>query len=60
MIKENSCKSDPDMARSADALNRAALQARREAERTHTPLVTYENGTLKKQLVVREQPSQED
>ena len=56
MKKEEVRTSDPDMARSAEALKRAALRARRDAERTHTPLVTYENGTIKRQMVARETP----
>jgi hypothetical protein len=56
MKKEDVRTSDPDMAGSAEALKRAALRARRDAERTHTPLVTYENGTIKRQMVAREKP----
>jgi hypothetical protein len=57
MKKENVRTSDPDMTGSAKALKRAALRARRDAERTHTLLVTYENGTIKRQMVAREKPN---
>ncbi|WP_027390251.1 hypothetical protein [Chrysiogenes arsenatis] len=45
---------DSDLAQSAAALRRAAQQARRDAERTRTPLVTYANGMVVKRMVVRE------
>lgn len=49
---------DQDMAQSAVALRRAARRPRNEAERTRTPLVTYENGAIKIEMVVTEEKGQ--
>jgi len=59
MKKESNKEPDHDLVQSAIALRRAAQQARRDAQRTHTPLVTYENGAVKKQMVVRERSDAE-
>ncbi len=53
MVKKNI---DADLAQSQIALKRAALRARETAERTGTPLVTYKNGHVHKNMVVREEP----
>jgi LDH2 family malate/lactate/ureidoglycolate dehydrogenase len=53
MVKK---KIDADLAQSQIALKRAALRAREIAERTGTPLVTYKNGQVHKNMVVREEP----
>ena len=37
---------DADLAKAGVALRRAAKQARKTAERTHTPLVIYEKGRV--------------
>jgi hypothetical protein len=57
MKKEYNKAPDHDLVQSEIALRRAAQQARRDAQRTHTPLVTFENGAVKKQMVVRERPN---
>lgn len=54
-MKEATYEHDQDLAQSAVALRRAARQARIEAERTRTPLVTYENGAIKRRMVVTEE-----
>jgi hypothetical protein len=43
---------DEDLSKVGTALRRAARQARKIAERTHTPLVIYEHGHL-----IRSRPS---
>jgi hypothetical protein len=43
---------DEDLSKVGTALGRAARQARKIAERTHTPLVIYEHGRL-----IRTRPS---
>jgi len=43
---------DEDLSKVGTALRRAAKQARKIAERTHTPLVIYEHGRL-----IRTRPS---
>ena len=58
MTTEGNKAQDRDFMHSAIALRRAAQQARRDAQRTHTPLVTYENGAVKKQMVT-ERPNTE-
>ena len=45
---------DKDLARVGAALRRAAKQARKTAERTHTPLVIYEEGRIIRKLVRKE------
>ena len=47
-------KNDADLAGAGEALKRAAQRAREIAERTRTPLVTYENGHVQKRMIVRE------
>jgi len=42
---------DEDLAKVGAALRRAAKQARKIAERTHTPLVIYEQGRVKRKMV---------
>nr|VFJ44209.1 MAG: hypothetical protein BECKFM1743C_GA0114222_100091 [Candidatus Kentron sp. FM]VFJ69807.1 MAG: hypothetical protein BECKFM1743A_GA0114220_105233 [Candidatus Kentron sp. FM]VFK06167.1 MAG: hypothetical protein BECKFM1743B_GA0114221_1001118 [Candidatus Kentron sp. FM] len=49
---------DQDMAQVLAALKRAARQARSEAERTGTPLVTYENGAIRSQMIVTDKKGQ--
>ena len=43
---------DEDLAKVGAALRRAAAQARKIAEQTHTPLVIYERGRLIRRRVV--------
>ena len=57
MKTDNNKAPDHDLVQSAIALRRAAQQARREAQRTRTPLVTYGHGAVKKQMVVTERPN---
>lgn len=45
---------DEDLAKVGAALRRAAKQARKTAERTHTPLVIYEQGRVIRKMVERE------
>jgi hypothetical protein len=45
---------DEDLAKVGAALRRAARQARKMAEQTHTPLVIYEQGRLIRKMVERE------
>jgi len=45
---------DEDLAKVGAALRRAAKQARKIAERTHTPLVTYEQGRVIRKMVEKE------
>jgi hypothetical protein len=45
---------DPDLAQSSVALRRARQRARELAARTHTPLVTFRDGKVRKELVVRD------
>jgi hypothetical protein len=59
MKNESNKAPDHDLVQSEIALRRAAQKARRDAQRTHTPLVTFENGAVKKQMVVRERPNAE-
>jgi hypothetical protein len=59
MKNESNKAPDHDLVQSEIALRRAAQQARRDAQRTHTPLVTFENGAVKKQMVVGERPNAE-
>ena len=47
-------KNDTDLAGADAALKRAAKRAREIAELTHTPLVTYEDGKVRKRMIVRE------
>jgi hypothetical protein len=47
-------KRDTDLAQAGEALKRAGQRARETAERTHTPLVTYKDGHVRKRMVVRE------
>ena len=41
-----------DVAKVSAALRRAAKQARKKAVQTHTPLVIYEDGRVKRKMVV--------
>ena len=52
MMEKN--KNDADLAGAGEALKRAAKRAREIAERTHTPLVTYKDGHVRKRMIVRE------
>jgi hypothetical protein len=45
---------DKDLARVGAALRRAAKQAKKTAERTHTPLVVYEEGRIIRKMVRKE------
>ena len=45
---------DKDLAKVGTALRRAAKQARKTAERTHTPLVIYEPGRVIRKQVAKE------
>jgi hypothetical protein len=45
---------DEDLAKVGAALRRAAKQARKIAERTHTPLVIYEQGRVKRKMVEKQ------
>ena len=45
---------DEDLAKVGAALRRAAKQARKTAERTHTPLVIYEHGHVRRKMVEKE------
>jgi len=45
---------DKDLAKVGAALRRAAKQARKTAERTHTPLVIYEEGRVIRKMVRKE------
>jgi hypothetical protein len=45
---------DKDLAKVGTALRRAAKQARKTAERTHTPLVIYEQGRVIRKMVRKE------
>lgn len=45
---------DEDLAKVGVALRRAAKQARKTAERTHTPLIIYEQGHLRRKMVQKE------
>ncbi len=45
---------DKDLARVGAALRRAAKQARKTAQRTHTPLVIYEEGRVIRKMVRKE------
>ena len=45
---------DKDLATVGAALRRAARQARKTAERTHTPLVIYEQGGVIRKMVRKE------
>lgn len=45
---------DNDLAQAHIALKRAALRARETAARTGTPLVTYKNGHIQKNMIARE------
>ena len=44
--------SKKDIAKVSAALRRAAKQARKKAMQTHTPLVIYEDGRVKRKRVV--------
>jgi LDH2 family malate/lactate/ureidoglycolate dehydrogenase len=50
---------DADLAQSQVALKRAALRARETAERTGTPLITYKNGHVHKNMIIREKSDTE-
>ena len=45
---------DKDLAKVGAALRRSAKQARKTAERTHTPLVIYEEGRVIRKMVRKE------
>jgi hypothetical protein len=45
---------DSDLAQTRAALRRAGQRARELAERTHTPLVTFRDGKVRKEIVVRD------
>jgi len=45
---------DVDLAKVGVALRRAAKQARKTAERTHTPLVIYEKGRVILKVIGKE------
>ena len=45
---------DIDLAKVGVALRRAAKQARKTAERTHTPLVIYEQGRVIRKMISKE------
>ena len=45
---------DEDLAKVGVALRRAAKQARKTAERTHTPLIIYERGRVRRKMVQKE------
>jgi hypothetical protein len=45
---------DEDMAKVGAALRRAAMQARRIAERTRTPLIVYEQGRVKRKMIEKQ------
>ena len=45
---------DEDLAKVGVALRRAAKQARKTAERTHTPLIIYEQGRVRRKMVQKE------
>ena len=45
---------DKDLAKVGIALRRAAKQAQKIAERTHTPLVIYEEGRVIRKMVRKE------
>ncbi len=45
---------DKDLAQAESALKRAAQRARKLAEQTATPLVTYRDGKVQKTMVTRE------
>jgi hypothetical protein len=44
---------DADLAKVGAALRRAAKQARKTAEKTHTPLIIYERGHVTHKMLVR-------
>jgi len=50
----NKKHTDSDLAQAGNALKRAAQKARELAERTHTPLITYKDGQVRKTMVVKE------
>lgn len=50
---------DADLAHSLVALKRATLRAREIAERTGTPLITYRNGHVHKNMIIREKSDAE-
>jgi hypothetical protein len=45
---------DEDLSKVGTALQRAAKQARKIAQRTHTPLVIYEQGRVIRKMVEKE------
>jgi len=45
---------DEDLSKVGSALRRAARQARKLAEQTHTPLVIYEQGRVIRKMVEKE------
>jgi hypothetical protein len=45
---------DEDLSKVGPALRRAAKQARKTAERTHTPLVIYEQGRVIRKRVEKD------
>ncbi len=45
---------EKDVANVSAALRRAARQARKRAQQTHTPLVIYEDGRIKRKMVMQE------
>ena len=49
---------DNDLASAQVALRRAARKARTIAEKTHTPLVIYENGKVIKEIIGKEKKKQ--
>ena len=49
---------DNDLASAEVALRRAARRARTIAEKTHTPLVIYENGRVIKEIIGKEKKKQ--
>jgi len=49
---------DNDLAGAEVALRRAARKARTIAEKTHTPLVIYEDGKVIKQIIGKEKKKQ--
>ena len=49
---------DNDLASAEVALRRAARKARTIAEKTHTPLVIYEDGKVIKQIIGKEKKKQ--
>ena len=58
MSKVKKLIQDNDLASAEVALRRAARKARTIAEKTHTPLVIYEDGKVIKQIIGKEKKKQ--